>query len=65
MPRPGTVTFKRIAGVVGGKADVPGVNVLSVMVGTRIVIHQANVATVDSSSQCSERRQSAERGQYR
>lgn len=57
------VVLKRIARMVSGKGAMPGVNVVSVMTGIRIVIHQANVVRVDSSSQRSERRQCAGRGQ--
>jgi hypothetical protein len=63
--RPGTVTLKHIAGMVSGKSRVPGVNVISVMICVRIVTHSANIASIDSSSQYSERRQCAERGQQR
>jgi hypothetical protein len=63
--RPSTVTLKRIAGMVSGKRRMPGVKVISVMIRIRIVTHHANVASIDSSSQCSEHRQCAERGQHR
>ena len=39
VPSPGTVTLKRIAGMVSGKGGVPSVNVVSVMIDIRIVIH--------------------------
>lgn len=65
VPRAGAVARKRIAGMVSGKSGIPSVNVVSVMIGVRIVIHYANVVRADSSSQCSEHRQCAERGQQR
>jgi hypothetical protein len=37
--RADAVALKRIAGTVSGKGGVPSVNVLSVMIGIRIVIH--------------------------
>jgi hypothetical protein len=37
--RADTVMLKRIAGVVGDKGGVPGVSVISVIIGIRIVIH--------------------------
>jgi hypothetical protein len=65
VPKPGIVVLKRIAGMIGGKGGMPGVKVVSVTTGKRIVIHQANVVRADSSSQCSEYRQCAECGQHR
>ena len=65
VPEPGIVMLKRIAGMISGKGGVPGVNVVSVTIGRRIVIHQVNVARADSSSQCSEYRQCAECGHHR
>lgn len=56
--------LKRITRVVSGKGGIPGVNVVSVMTCIRIVIHQVNVTRVDSSSQHSEYRQCAKRGQH-
>jgi hypothetical protein len=44
VPKPGVVVLKRIAGMVGGKGDMPGVNVVNVMIGVRIVTHLANVS---------------------
>ena len=65
VPKPGIVMLKRVAGMIGGKGNVPGVNVVSVTIGRRIVIHQTNIVRADSSGQCSERRQCAECGQHR
>jgi hypothetical protein len=65
MPKPHIVMLKRIAGMISGKGGVPGVNVVSVTIGRRIVIHQVKVARADSSSQCSEHRQCAECGHHR
>ena len=65
MPKPGIVMLKRVAGMVSGKGGVPSVNIVSVTIGIRIVIHKANVVRADSSSQCSESRQCAEGGQDR
>lgn len=39
VPKPGIVTFKRIAGMVSGKGGVPSVDVVSVMTDVRIVSH--------------------------
>jgi hypothetical protein len=64
VPKPGIVMLKRIAGMISGKSSVPAVNVVSVTIGRRIVIHQANVARADTSSQRSECRQCAECGHH-
>ena len=37
--RPGTVALKLVAGMAYGKGGIPSVNVVSVMIGIRIVIH--------------------------
>ena len=65
VPKPSIVMLKRVAGMISGKGGIPGVNVVSVTTSKRIVIHQANLARADSSSQCSEHRQRAECGQHR